>query len=108
MMNVLENLESYININFELLTIISFIIYTIFYYSIMDNNANKPDIKTLLLLLIFHITHMYIIKKLQKHEGNLLSIAVLIVPIILYKLYCSIFFNFLVSQYSFIHNNNPE
>ena len=32
---------------------------------------------------------MYIIKKLQKHEGNLLSIAVLIVPIILYKLYSS-------------------
>jgi len=76
-----------ITLEFEYIMMIVFGLYVLFYYCLCDMRMEKPDLKSLILLVGFHVAHMFIIKKFYKQGDTAIAITLVIVPMFLYKMY---------------------
>ena len=83
----LDKINNLIKLDFQYIVLISFVLYTLFYYCSANLNITKPDIKTIVFLLGFHVAHMFIVKKFYLQKDTAIAILILICPIIIYKLY---------------------
>ena len=83
----LDKINNLIKLDFQYIVLISFVLYTLFYYCSANLNIEKPDIKTIIFLLGFHVAHMFIVKKFYLQKDTAIAILILICPIIIYKLY---------------------
>ena len=83
----LDKINNLIKLDFQYIVLISFVLYTLFYYCSANLNIEKPDIKTIIFLLGFHVAHMFIVKKFYLQKDTAIAILILICPIIIYKFY---------------------
>ena len=66
----LEKFNNMITLEFEYIMMIVFGLYVLFYYCLCDMRMEKPDLKSLILLVGFHVAHMFIIKKFYINNYN--------------------------------------
>lgn len=76
-----------IDFKFEYFVIISFVLYCTFYYFSCESTVVKPDFKTVLLVLGFHVGHMMFIKNLHDKGQTAFAALIIIIPMLLYKIY---------------------
>jgi len=76
-----------LDFKFEYFVIASFILYCTFYYFSSESTITKPDFKTVLLVLAFHIGHMFFIKNLHDKGQTAFATLIIISPMLLYKIY---------------------
>ncbi len=79
--------NNFVDFKFEYFVIISFILYCTFYYFSCESTVVKPDFKTVLLVLVFHVGHMMFIKNLHDKGQTAFAALIIIIPMLLYKIY---------------------
>ncbi|SVA32176.1 uncharacterized protein METZ01_LOCUS85030 [marine metagenome] len=83
----IQKFNNFLDFKFEYFVIISFVLYCTFYYFSCESTVVKPDFKTVLLVLGFHVGHMMFIKNLHDKGQTAFAALIIIIPMLLYKIY---------------------
>ena len=83
----IEKFNNFFDHKFEYFVIVSFILYCTFYYFSCETTVVKPDFKTVLIVLAFHVGHMMFIKNLHDKGQTAFATLIIVIPMILYKIY---------------------